>query len=113
MIQRDGHALLTDFGLARSLATDDEASVTAEGQNVGTLSYMSPEQAQGRHETMGPASDAYSLGAALYATLAGGPPSHGPSIGETMRLICEVDPQPPSRLVPAVPRDLDAICLKL
>ena len=54
MIDPDGHAILTDFGLARSLAADDEASVTFEGQILGTPSYMSPEQAQGQLDAIGP-----------------------------------------------------------
>ena len=66
MVDPDGHAVLMDFGLARSLAGDDEASLTLEGQIIGTPAYMSPEQADGRLDTMGPASDIYSLGATLY-----------------------------------------------
>jgi tRNA A-37 threonylcarbamoyl transferase component Bud32 len=112
MIQPDSHALLTDFGLARPVATCDEASVTMEGLIVGTPSYMSPEQAEGRQGAMGPASDVYSLGATLYTILAGRPPFQGRSPMETMRLVCEVEPEAPSRLEQTVPRDLDAICLK-
>ncbi len=68
---------VTDFGLAKILEeVDDEsrAELTASGQILGTPSYMSPEQAAGRQNLVGPASDIYSLGAILYACLTGRAP---------------------------------------
>jgi serine/threonine-protein kinase len=113
LIETDGHAVLSDFGLARSFAIDEEASLTIEGDIAGTPCYMSPEQARNGLAATGPASDVYSLGAALYAVLIGQPPLRGPSPVETLRQILdEVEPAPPRRLEPSVPRDLEAICLK-
>jgi serine/threonine protein kinase len=112
MMGDDRHPILTDFGLARSLSAGDEASVTFEGQIVGTPAYMSPEQVDGRLDAIGPASDIYSLGATLYSLLAGRPPFRGGSVMETLRQVRETEPEPLRRLNPTVPRDLEAICLK-
>jgi hypothetical protein len=112
VIKPDGHAVLVDFGLARSLSADDEASLSVVGAIIGTPSFMSPEQVEGRHDLLGPATDIYSLGATLYTLLAGRPPFHGRSTMETLRQIPEVEPEPPRRLNPTVPRDLEAVCLK-
>jgi tetratricopeptide (TPR) repeat protein len=112
MIKPDGHAVLVDFGLARSIADDGEASLSIVGTIVGTPSYMSPEQAEGRLGEMGPATDVYSLGAALYAVLVGRPPFRGQTVMETLQQIPECEPAPPRRLEPTVPRDLETICLK-
>jgi hypothetical protein len=107
----DCHAVVVDFGLARSLA-DDEASLTSEGAIMGTPAYMSPEQAEGRRGAIGPASDIYSLGATLYALTTGRPPFQGATAVETLRQICEAEPDTPRRSDPTVPRDLEAICLR-
>jgi serine/threonine protein kinase len=112
MIEPDGHTVLVDFGLACSLSADDEASITVVGNIIGTPTYMSPEQVEGRHDLLEPATDVYSLGATLYTLLAGRPPFQGRSILETLRQIPEVEPEPPRQLNPTVPRDLEAICLK-
>jgi serine/threonine protein kinase len=112
MMEDDGHPILVDFGLARSLTTSDEASVTMEGQIVGTPAYMSPEQVDGRLDAIGPPSDVYSLGATLYTLLAGRPPFQGGSVMETLRMVRETEPEPFRRLNRTVPRDLEAICLK-
>jgi hypothetical protein len=108
----DNAPILIDFGLACARGRDDEADVTFSGQVLGTPVYMSPEQASGRQSMIGPASDVYSLGATLYTLLVGRPPHLGESVGETMRLLLDVEPIPPRRLAPTVPRDLETICLK-
>ncbi len=73
---------------------------------------MPPEQAEARHERMGPASDVYSIGAILYELLAGKPPFRSDSFLETLRQIREEVPSPISQFNPRVPRALEAICLK-
>jgi serine/threonine protein kinase len=112
MIKPDGRAVLVDFGLARPIADDGEATLTFHGTILGTPSFMSPEQALGRIAEIGPGTDVYSLGAALYTVLVGRPPFRGENVIETLRQIPEFEPVPPRRLQPNVPRDLETICLK-
>jgi WD40 repeat protein/serine/threonine protein kinase/tetratricopeptide (TPR) repeat protein len=99
---------VADFGLART--RESELSVT--GEALGTPSYMPPEQARGRKEAVGPASDVYGLGAVLYALLTGRPPFQTADPVETMRQVCEEEPVPLRQLNPGVPRDLETVCLK-
>jgi serine/threonine-protein kinase len=70
------HAVIADFGLARSLATDESGDLTTEGIVVGTPAYMSPEQIEGQAEA---SSDIYSLGCVLFEMLTGRPPYCGSS----------------------------------
>ena len=99
---------IADFGLAKPVETD--SGLTRQGNVVGTPNYMAPEQALG--ETVGPAADTYALGAMLYEMLTGRPPFVGTTSQETLNQVCEVEPVSPRRLQPAVPRDLETICLK-
>jgi serine/threonine-protein kinase len=75
----DGHALVTDFGIARAVRADGGDRLTSIGIVVGTPAYMSPEQASGETEVDG-RSDTYSLGCVLYEMLAGEAPFSGPSV---------------------------------
>ena len=101
---------ITDFGLAKQMNSND--GQTHSGAVLGTPSYMSPEQASGRHKELGPATDIYALGAILYELLTGRPPFRGETAMDTMFQLVSEDPVPPSRLQPKVPRDLETICLK-
>jgi serine/threonine protein kinase/Tfp pilus assembly protein PilF len=110
---------ITDFGLARLLDRDARDSATGyptEGP-VGTPPYMAPEQAGGPggdYAKVGPgrcATDVYALGAILYETLTGRPPFIAATVLETLEQVRALDPVPPRRLQPAVPRDLETICL--
>eukprot|EP00913_Durusdinium_trenchii_P013411 g12592.t1 len=105
-----GSPRITDFGLAKNIATD--SGMTATGQILGTPSYMPPEQASGRLEEVGPRSDVYSLGAMLYAVLTGRPPFQAANAIETLKQVTEREPVSPAQLNPAVDRDLETICLK-
>ena len=100
---------LMDFGLAKQV--DDAGTLTLSGMVVGTPQYMAPEQADG-HGQVGPAADIYALGAILYDLLTGRPPFQAATLVETLRLVVTVDPIPPTRFQPDLPRDLETICLK-
>jgi serine/threonine protein kinase len=105
----DGTPKIADFGLARqSLA----GLGTRTGDLLGTPSYMAPEQAAGRSHQSGPAGDVYSLGAVLYESLTGRPPFRGESLVETIEQVQSQPVTPPRQIVPNVPADLEAICLK-
>jgi WD40 repeat protein/serine/threonine protein kinase len=100
---------VTDFGLAKRL---DEASHTQTGQVLGTPGYMAPEQARGQSKTIGPAADIYALGAILYQLLTGRQPFQGVTPVDTIVQVLHEEPVSPRRLQPAIPRDLETICLK-
>ncbi|MBX3745078.1 MAG: protein kinase [Verrucomicrobiae bacterium] len=101
---------LTDFGLAKRLG--EALDLTLTGQALGSPNYMAPEQAAGRREAIGPAIDIYALGAILYHGLTGRPPFFADSVTSTLRQVQEMEPVPPRLLNPAVPRDLETVCLK-
>jgi len=101
---------LTDFGLAKVLEPDGDETVT--GAIVGTAFYMSPEQACGRHDAIGPATDVYGLGAILYELLVGSVVFRGNSHVDTLRKVASEEPRAPRSLRSDLPRDLEAICLR-
>ena len=101
---------ITDFGLAKHLEKD--TTQTREGSILGTPSYMAPEQAEGRNKDIGPATDIYSLGAILYDLLASRPPFRGETVMDTLQLVINAEPLPPTQLQPGLARDLETICLK-
>jgi serine/threonine-protein kinase len=101
---------ITDFGLAKRDGGDSH--LTASGQVLGTPAYMPPEQAAGRTHETGAAADIYALGAILYTMLTREPPFAAESQLEVLLQVLEREPTPPRRLQPAVPRELEWICLK-
>jgi len=110
IIDENGSPVLTDFGLAKEMGAG--GTVTIDGQAIGSVHYMSPEQARGELDKIGPASDVWSLGALLYEILTGRPPFDGPTPAAILRNVLREDPTPPRRLNRAIPRALEAICLK-
>ncbi len=102
-----------DFGLAYSW-DDPDATANAAGPigPIGTPRYMAPEQLGAGRDRLGPAADVYGLGALFYHVLTGRPPFVAPSVAETLEQVRGQDPVPPRRLNPAIPRDLETICLK-
>ncbi len=104
-------AKLLDFGLVLPTAILGEATLTVEGQILGTPHYMSPEQAKGGHE-LDERSDIYSLGAVAYYLLTGRPPFQ--ANGRVAVLIAHArDPvEPPSRVRPGIPKDLERVVLR-
>ncbi|HVX16230.1 MAG TPA: protein kinase [Pirellulales bacterium] len=105
-----GSPMLMDFGLAKQLA-DDAGGLTFSGQILGTPAYMSPEQAAGRVDEVGPPADIYALGAVLYEMLCGRPPFDG-AVGEVLSRIQTTEPPAPRTVSVKTHRDLETICLK-
>jgi tetratricopeptide (TPR) repeat protein/serine/threonine protein kinase len=109
MVEAGGHLWVTDFGLARVQA---DASITTPGDVVGTLRYMSPEQALAKRAVIDHRTDVYSLGATLYELLTLRPAFPGKDRQEIMRQIAFEDPPVPRRLNRGVPAELEAVVLK-
>jgi tRNA A-37 threonylcarbamoyl transferase component Bud32 len=103
-----GNLWVTDFGLARFQACP---SVTSPGDLVGTLRYMSPEQAGGQ-PVIDPRSDVYALGVTLYELLTQQPAFAGRNRQECLRQVLDEEPEPPRRLNKALPVELETIVLK-
>jgi serine/threonine-protein kinase len=132
MLGRYGETLIVDWGLAKPLGhgaeeitspgVEREATLvppsggshepTVAGQVLGTPAYMSPEQARGELDRLGPGTDTYSLGATLYCLLTGGAPVTGATVQEVLEKVVRGEVPPPRSLRPEVPRPLEAVCLK-
>ncbi|MFN2636974.1 MAG: protein kinase [Gemmatimonadaceae bacterium] len=97
IVLENGHALVTDFGIARALSKGDSQRLTQAGITLGTAAYMSPEQAEGGEEVDGRA-DVYALGCVLYEMLAGDPPFQGSTAQAILARKATV-PAPPLRAV--------------
>jgi tRNA A-37 threonylcarbamoyl transferase component Bud32 len=100
--------LVMDFGLA--LRDAGEATMTLDGQVLGTPAYMSPEQVHNPHAVDG-RSDVYSLGVILYELLTGELPFHGTTRMLLLQVVSD-EPRTPSQVDDRVPRGLETICLK-
>jgi tetratricopeptide (TPR) repeat protein/predicted Ser/Thr protein kinase len=110
LVDVEGHAHVTDFGLAKRVEAAMDLTVT--GALLGTPAYMSPEQAAGRRGTITTATDVYGLGAILYSLLAGRAPYGGATAIETIDAVRNNPPEPPTKVNSKVPRDLETIALK-
>lgn len=106
LIDRQGHARVTDFGLAlcqRRAADHSE-------QCVGSWAYMSPEQVRGEGERLDGRSDLWSLGVMLYECLTGQRPFRGDTVSQLTDAIVSAEPKPLRQLCPTIPRPLENIC---
>jgi eukaryotic-like serine/threonine-protein kinase len=128
IVGKHGETLVVDWGLAKPLGRVEpgsdagertlvpySASASAEtlpGSALGTPAYMSPEQARGDFDRLGPLSDVYSLGATLYCLLTGKPPFEGDDIGELLRKVQRGEFPRPRQLDPLLDTALEAVCKK-
>lgn len=127
MLGKFGETLVVDWGLARTVERDQrhensdestflpssgDSSETRMGSVVGSPQFMSPEQAEGRLDLLGPATDVFGLGATLYCLLTGGPPYEGSSREEILSRARNWQFPPPRAIDRLIPRPLEAICLK-
>src|SRR5262249_53565268 len=103
------HLWVSDFGLARIRGDSD---LTASGDMIGTLRYMSPEQVLGRRGLVGHRSDIYSLGATLYELLPLAPAQDGEDRAAILRKVGLEEPIAPRKRDPMIPLDLEKIVLK-
>jgi serine/threonine protein kinase len=123
-----GETLVVDWGLAKPVGRPEGASASTEGTlrpasasgsaetrmgtALGTPQYMSPEQAAGRLDQLGPASDVYSLGATLYCLLTGRAPFRDAEVGQILKQVQAGDFPRPRQVKTDVPPALEAVCLK-
>ncbi len=132
MLGHYGETLVVDWGLAKVIGRDDFAftspdgdavpvavdesgtipSRTEQGTTIGTPAYMSPEQASGMIDQLGPASDVYSLGASLYELLTGQLAFRDQKISETLKKVLTGDFPPPRAVDRSIPAPLESICLR-
>jgi eukaryotic-like serine/threonine-protein kinase len=128
MLGKYGETLVVDWGLAKPVggptskeadaeeplrpASGDGSAPTQMGSAIGTPQFMPPEQAAGRLDQLGPASDVYSLGATLYCLLTGKAPFRDPDVGAVLQEVQRGDFPPPRQVHREVHPALDAICLK-
>jgi WD40 repeat protein/tRNA A-37 threonylcarbamoyl transferase component Bud32 len=128
MLGQYGETLVVDWGLAKAvdrpelkmessegllrLSSGSGSAATQMGSALGTPQYMSPEQAAGRLDLLGPASDVYGLGATLYYVLTGKPPIQAEDVGAVLNKVERGEFRPPRAVNPEIAPPLEAICLK-
>ena len=129
MLGKYGETLVVDWGLAKQVGVEEErlkgaaesrilpesgsgSAPTQFGSAVGTPQYMSPEQATGRLDRMGPLTDVFGLGATLYHVLTNKPPQHEDSVERILDRVEHGEFRRPTEINSAVPLPLEAICLK-
>jgi hypothetical protein len=110
LLDAQGQPHLTDFGLAKIL--EHASGLTHSGAVMGTPNYLAPEAAAGKAKEVTTAADIFSLGAILYELLTGRPPFQEETVAATLQKVLTAEPPSPRALNPAVPRDLETICLK-
>jgi len=103
-----GHAMVTDFGIARAVEGRDATTLTKTGAAIGTFRYMSPEQATGEADLDG-RSDVYALGCLAYEMLTGAPPFADASAASVLARKLTEAPPPPSAVHAGIPPTVDEV----
>jgi serine/threonine-protein kinase len=111
ILLEEGHAFVSDFGIARALSAAAGDRITDTGLAVGTPSYLSPEQAAGE-STIDGRSDIYSLGCVLYEMLVGEPPFTGPTPQAVIAKRFVADVVPITAIRDTIPGSVDAVVRK-
>lgn len=128
MLGKYGETLVVDWGIAKTIGkkgnheqaeeptvtplSGEGSSATQDGSVIGTLAFMSPEQARGEIDVLGPTSDVFCLGATLYSILTGQAPYERIPRNELVEAVRQCRYAPPRELAPQAPPALEAICLK-
>ncbi len=126
IVGKHGETLVVDWGLAKPTGRSEpgagertlvpsasgSSSETVPGSALGTPGYMSPEQARGELDRLGPRSDVYSLGGTLYCLLAGRPPFEDDDVAEVLRKVERGQFPRPAQIDPSIDPALEAVCLK-
>ena len=126
IVGKHGETLVVDWGLAKATGRSEPGAgertlVPSLSQRqrrdlarerLGTPAYMSPEQAAGDLDRLGPRSDVYGLGATLYCLLTGKRPQEGDDVGEVLRKVQRGEFVPPRQIDPSIDPALEAVCLK-
>lgn len=111
LMRSNGEPVVMDFGLARRADDQRSEGLTRQGEVLGTLEYMPPEQLDGNNEAIGPAADIYALGVVLYELLTGQRPFAGSTVSMLTAILLKPPPRP-SEVRPGIPERLEEICLK-
>jgi len=107
LVDQDGTVRVSDFGIAQAAG---DRTLTRAGEMLGSVQYISPEQARG--DQIGPQADLYSVGVLLYELVTGRLPFSADNPVQLALKHINEEPEPPSRLVPALPAALDAVILR-
>jgi serine/threonine protein kinase len=109
LLEKNGHIWVTDFGLAQ---LSESPTVTRSGAAIGTLRYMSPEQASGDRRRLDHRTDIYSLAVTLYELLTGRPAFPASGSAKLLQQITNEDPPTPRSIDPTIPVDVETVLLK-